>query len=146
MKAISVKMIDAVAMDADDARNKCYRVGTHDRLGYEITYPDGYKSWCPKDIFDKQYLILSSKNDGTRVTEEDVKNFITDYESHTIGTKNTVVEMHTRTGFDMVEHSACVDPKNYDIKIGTQIALSKGIDRLWCYLGFVLQWAKDGLK
>jgi hypothetical protein len=54
-KFIGVKMVEAVPMTASEAINKGYRIGNSipDSIGYEVTYTDGYKSWCPKDVFEK---------------------------------------------------------------------------------------------
>ena len=54
-KFIGVKMVEAVPMTAIEAANKGYRTNAEGfyKEGYEVTYPDGYKSWCPKDVFDK---------------------------------------------------------------------------------------------
>lgn len=56
MKYIGVKMVDAVPMNSVAAHKNGYRVD-NDQVnavdGYEITYPDGYKSWCPKSVFDE---------------------------------------------------------------------------------------------
>lgn len=54
-KFIGVKMVEAVPMTASEAINKDYRIGNSipDATGYEVTYPDGYKSWCPKDVFEE---------------------------------------------------------------------------------------------
>ena len=49
-------------------------------------------------------------------------------------------------GFEMVEGSSCVDPKNYDEELGMKICLGKMRDEVWKLLGFVLQWAKSGIK
>lgn len=48
-KFIGVKMIEAVSMTAREANDKGYRIGNHsfEEDGYEVTYPDGYKSWSP---------------------------------------------------------------------------------------------------
>lgn len=45
-KFIGVKMIEAVPMTAREANDKGYRIGNHsfEENGYEVTYPDGYKS------------------------------------------------------------------------------------------------------
>lgn len=45
-KFIGVKMIEAVSMTAREANDKGYRIGNHsfEEDGYEVTYPDGYKS------------------------------------------------------------------------------------------------------
>jgi hypothetical protein len=114
--------------------------------GYEVTYPDGYKSWTPKDVADAAYYPLSENNDGTKILKEDVENFITDVEVMTVGEKTTVVNAHTLTGFDTVRHSSCVDPKNYSEELGKQYAMEEVVNDLWAHLGFVLQWAKYGLK
>lgn len=46
-KFIGVKMIEAVPMTAREANDKGYRISNHsfEEDGYEVTYPDGYKSW-----------------------------------------------------------------------------------------------------
>lgn len=55
-KFIGVKMVEAVPMTVIEAFNKGYRVPSDlndDTQGYEVTYSDGYKSWCPKDVFEE---------------------------------------------------------------------------------------------
>lgn len=148
MKAIGIKMVDLVPMTAREANDKGHRIGEHsfETEGYEVTYGDGYKSWCPKEVADAVYFRLSLENDGTKVLKEDVENFVTNVEVMTVGEKTTVVNAHTLTGFDMVRHSSCVDPKNYNEELGKQYALEVVTDDLWGHLGFVLQWAKFGLK
>ena len=150
MKAIGIKMVELQPMTAREANDKGHRIGNHsfeeEEEGYEVTYPDGYKSWTPKDVADASYYPLSENNDGTKILKEDVENFITDVEVMTVGEKTTVVNAHTLTGFDTVRHSSCVDPKNYSEELGKQYAMEKVVNDLWAHLGFVLQWAKDGLK
>lgn len=148
MKAIGIKMVDLVPMTAREANDKGHRIGEHsfETEGYEVTYGDGYKSWCPKEIADAAYFRFSPENDGTKVLKEDVENFVTNVEVMTVGEKTTVVNAHTLTGFDMIRHSSCVDPKNYNEELGKQYALEVVTDDLWGHLGFVLQWAKFGLK
>ena len=135
-------------MTAREANDKGHRIGNHsfEEEGYEVTYPDGYKSWSPKDVADAAYYLLSENNDGTKIIKEDVENFITNVDVTTIGEKTTVVNAHTRSGFDMVRHSSCVDPKNYSEELGKQYAMEEVVNSLWSHLGFVLQWAKYGLN
>lgn len=55
-KYIGVKIVEAEQMTANDARNARYSVPSQldgCALGYEVTYPGGYKSWCPYDAFRK---------------------------------------------------------------------------------------------
>lgn len=148
MKAIGIKMVELQPMTAREANDKGHRIGNHsfEEKGYEVTYPDGYKSWTPKDVADAAYYPLSENNDGTKVLKEDVENFITDVEVITIGEKTTVVNAHTLTGFDTIRHSSCVDPKNYSEELGKQYAMEEVVNSLWSHLGFVLQWAKYGLN
>lgn len=148
MKAIGIKMVELQPMRASMALSTGYKIGNAhpDDMGYEVTYPDGYKSWTPRDVADNAYFPLSENNDGTKVLKEDVENFITDVEVITIGEKTTVVNAHTLTGFDTVRHSSCVDPKNYSEELGKQYAMEEVVNSLWSHLGFVLQWAKYGLN
>lgn len=147
MKAIGIKMVELLAMTAAVAIEKGYKTNgkSGNDEGYEVTYPDGYKSWCPKEIADASYYKLSEANDGTKILKEDVENFITYVDTTTIGDKTTVVNAHTLTGFDTVRHSSCVDPKNYSEKLGRKYAMEEVVNNLWAHLGFVLQWAKYGL-
>lgn len=148
MKAIGIKMVELQPMRASMALSTGYKIGNAhpDDMGYEVTYPDGYKSWTPKDVADAAYYPLSENNDGTKILKEDVENFITDVHVTTIGEKTTVVNAHTRSGFDTVRHSSCVDPKNYSEELGKQYAMEEVVNSLWSHLGFVLQWAKYGLN
>ena len=147
-KFIGVKMVEAEPMVAHEAMDRGYRVNTNDidEKGYEVTYPDGYKSWCPADVFEASYFGLNPKNDGSKIFREDVEEFIGNVDVMTVGDKTTVVNAHTITGFNMVKHSSCVDPKNYSQELGKEYALEEVTNDLWAHLGFVLQWAKCGLK
>lgn len=147
MKAIGIKMVELLAMTAAVALEKGYKTNgkSGNDEGYEVTYPDGYKSWCPKEVADASYFKLSEANDGTKILKEDVEKFITNVDVITVGTKTTVVNAHSLTGFDTVKHSSCVDPKNYNEELGKQYAMEEVINSLWAHLGFVLQWAKYGL-
>ena len=151
-KFIGVKMVEAVPMTASEALQKDYRVVQNGTIiaptteGYEVTYPDGYKSWCPKDVFESSYFGLVEKNDGTKIFEEDVENFIDTVEATKFGSKTTLVHAKTLTGFEMINHSSCVDPANYSEILGKQYAMEEITNKVWAHLGFVLQWAKNGLN
>lgn len=67
-KFIGVKMVEAVPMTAGKAANKGYRTPVAEKYsdleaeGYEVTYEDGYKSWCPKDVFEKNNVKIIEEN------------------------------------------------------------------------------------
>lgn len=111
--------------------------------GYKIYYPDGYISWCPKDIFEAQYLELEKEN---TVSQSDVDNFIADIETIKMGDKTTVVQATLKNGFTIVDGSSCVDPKNFDMEIGKQCCMEHIKDKIWHYLGFLLQSADKGFS
>ena len=85
-KFIGVKMVEAVPMTAQTAKSKGYRVSTNHYYtndnsqdknfidydfneGYEVTYPDGYKSWCPKDVFEKNNVLIQGLNGKIDIPE-----------------------------------------------------------------------------
>lgn len=122
------------------------RMVQHDDVvdeGYEVEYPDGYKSFSPKDVFEKAYYMILSPN---KIQEGDVLNFIKEGYSLRLGEKTTVVCDTTLTGFDTIGIAACVNPSTYDHDIGCGIARRDIKDKIWGHLGFVLQWAINGLK
>lgn len=122
------------------------RMVQHDDVvdeGYEVEYPDGYKSFSPKDVFEKAYYQIL---DPTKISEGDVLGFMKQRYSLRLGEKTTVVLDTTITGFDTIGTSACVNPNNYDHAIGEGIARRDIKDKIWGHLGFVLQWAINGLK
>ena len=111
--------------------------------GYEVEYPDGYKSFSPKDVFEKAYYMILSPN---KIQEGDVLNFIKEGYSLRLGEKTTVVCDTTLTGFDTVGIAACVNPSTYNHDMGCGVARRDIKDKIWGHLGFVLQWAINGLK
>lgn len=57
---MTAKLVATKPMLAIDAENAGYRTNDvpSEIAGYEVTYEDGYKSWCPKDVFDKNAIEL----------------------------------------------------------------------------------------
>ena len=136
---ISVKMVKAEPCKAW----KDFKGHMTGDEGYKIYYPDGYVSWCPKDIFEAQYLELEKED---TISQSDVDNFISKVEAIKMGDKTTVVQATFKNGFSMVSGSSCVEPKNFDMEIGKQCCMEKIKDHVWGFLGFLLQSAKNGFK
>lgn len=150
-KFIGVKMVEAVPMTAKEAIEKHYRVGQNGAIvppttaGYEVTYEDGYKSWSPAEVFERSYYPIQDSN-GEMLYRNDVEGFINKVESTKIGAKTTNTIITCLTGYEVHGQSACVKPENYDMAIGETYAKPKAIDAIWAHLGFVLQWARNGLN
>jgi hypothetical protein len=112
--------------------------------GYTVKCPDGYQSWSPKATFEAAYLPMGHENDGTKITEQMVDDFIIGYEDTRLGT-TTVVQAQLRNGFTVLESSACVDPANYDHDLGVSICKSRIKPHVWRLLGFLLASARNGV-
>lgn len=110
--------------------------------GYHVVYPSGYESWCPKETFETYNYMIECDN---KISEVDVNDFVEGLSCDMFGRKTTVVHARCKTGFEVTETSACVDPANYDAKVGSDIATKKISDVIWSHLGFILQWAQNGL-
>lgn len=63
-----------------------------------------------------------------------------------VGTKTTNTTLTCLTGFEVHGQADCVKPENFDLNVGSNYARIKAEDKIWEGLGFVLQWAKYGLK
>ncbi len=117
--------------------------------GYLVVYPDAYESWSPKDVFERAYLTIcddDNEKTGVSISQRMVDEFISYVETQTVGEKNTVVRCVLRNGFEIIESSSCVDPKNYDETIGHEICMNKIKDKIWGLLGFLLQTAWHGIR
>lgn len=119
--------------------------GIADSEGYLVKYPDGYLSWSPKETFEKTYFEINKNN---KLTNDDIDKFVEKSTITTtkVGVKTTLVEFIAPTGFTEYATSSCVDPINYDENLGRDYAMKDITKNLWRYLGFMLQWAKYGLK
>jgi len=143
-KFVGVNMIEAEPMSQNKFSEIMGKVhGTEDREGYMVSYPDGYKSWSPKDVFEAAYFPLE---EGDKITQSDVDLFMGEVKSQKIDEKTTLVSTESMTGFTQHETSACVDPANYSEELGAKYGAEKLRGKYWHNLGFVLQWAKFGLK
>ena len=115
------------------------------KQGYAVKYSDGYISWCPADVFERSYFRLEAY-EGDKLLENDITRFFEKVESQKMGEKTTVAKGTLISGFEMVEGSSCVDPKNYDDQVGLAICVGRMRNDVWKLLGFVLQWARSGIK
>lgn len=149
---VGVKMIQAKPMNyhqfLSEIKNVNEAVAKHevygeDKEGYLVVYPDGYKSWSPKDVFEAAYFGLEADN---VISKNDVENFIDDGKFTQLSDKSAVVTYTGKTGFEYNAVSSCVDPARFREEIAMTVTKNSVMDRVWEHLGFVLQWAKNGLK
>lgn len=134
-KYIGCKMVEAEAAEKE--------INGVLEPGYKVKYEDGYESWSPKEVFERAYMKIG---DNVTITKKNVDDFIAKTEVITMGEKTTVVKATLVNGFELVESSACVSKDNYDESIGAEICMGRIKDKVWGYLGFLLQTAVGGVK
>ena len=63
MEIIKVSRIQAKEMFASEAKENDYRVNglPNHTPGFEVTYEDGYKSWCPYNVLSHNAIPSSDK-------------------------------------------------------------------------------------
>lgn len=126
---ISVKMVKAEPCKAW----KDFKGHMTGDEGYKIYYPDGYVSWCPKDIFEAQYLELEKED---TITQKDVCNFITS--TSITGANHEIIETSCKNGFVITNfYNMGIGKENHERYIFAQI---------YNLLTFLLQCAKSGFK
>jgi Phage protein (N4 Gp49/phage Sf6 gene 66) family len=111
--------------------------------GYQVKYPDGHQIWQPKQLFESTYFAQG--NDPTTINQKMVDAFIASVETIDFDDKTTLVKATLLSGFTIIEYSSCVDFANYDQAVGEAICYERIKNKIWEHLGFVLQWAKDGI-
>lgn len=152
-KYIGTKLIEAKPMTRGEYNE--YRGWTippdenPDDPGYLVKYSDSYESWSPKDVFDSAYIQVDDNKElpsGVSIGPKMVDEFISYTETITLGDRTTVARCVLRNGFEIVESSSCVDPKNYSEEYGAKICMEKIKNKIWELLGFLLQTAWHGIK
>ncbi len=152
-KYIGVKMVDAKPMTRGE-----YNIlrgwelpadENGDDAGFLKDDGKGHIQWDPKDVFDKQNVLVVG--DNNKVHPEDVENMISKVEVCTItppGTKSktTLVQCVLVNGFVITESSDCVDPANYSEKISADICMEKIKNQIWFLMGFLMQSAVYGFQ
>lgn len=75
-KYIGTKTIMAMTMaksEAEKVLNRSLADAKGGEDGYLVEYPDGYKSWSPKETFKEAYKIADTYLDRMRIEYADVK-------------------------------------------------------------------------
>lgn len=80
-------------------------------------------------------------SNNNTVTQEQINDimFGSDINVQTHGGKTTIVIVTLPNGFKIVESSSCVDPANYDERMGAEICLARIANKVWELEGYRLQ-------
>lgn len=74
-KFIGTKVVMAVAMTSGRASEYTGKpISSHEqgRSGYLVEYPDGYKSWSPKDVFEAAYRLCETPQQRLQIEKDDL--------------------------------------------------------------------------
>lgn len=152
-KYIGTKLIEAESMtfgQCNELKGSDNKIGLCPyEEGYMVKYSDGHTSWSPKSVFERAYLPVDDNKDlpsGVSIGPQMVDEFIAYTDTQTMGNRTTVVRCVLRNGFEIVESSSSVDPKNYSEDMGYEICMNKIKDKIWALLGFLLQTAWHGIR
>jgi hypothetical protein len=82
-----------------------------------------------------------SNHNSNRVTLEQIKGLLDNAETQeaVFWEKEVVVSYKLASGFTVLGRGACVDPANFNIEIGRQVARKQVEDQLWQLEGYLLQ-------
>ena len=81
MKYIGKKQVEAVLcllgefihLSGRDPYSNDPEVHDENEPGYLVTYEDGYKSWCPKDVFEQAYKKAETFTDRMEIELDELK-------------------------------------------------------------------------
>jgi hypothetical protein len=116
-----------------------------DQPGYLVIYEDDYRSWSPKHIFESAYFRLEDET-GLSIMQADVDGFFAGRTVIHETDRMVVCKFELANGYQMVEHSACVDASNFNRVLGMQLCEQRAEGSVWKYLGFLLRTAIAGVK
>lgn len=76
-----------------------------------------------------------------KVSQEEIENLLDSSETqeHIFWNKELVVSYRLPCGFTILGRAACVDPSNFNLNLGRDIARENAIDQLWQLQGYRLQ-------
>jgi len=83
-----------------------------------------------------------------KITQEHINKIVenTQFTIEEFHNKLTVLVAKLPNGFTITESSGCVDPANYDVKIGEEICKRKIMDKIWYLEGYRLQCELGDVK
>lgn len=92
------------------------------------------------DLFEneKDLLAAIAAKTGEKVTPAYIEGRIAKVAYAKIDETVTVCSLTLDNGFSVRGESACVDPANFDEKIGKSLAYKQAFDKLWPLFGFLL--------
>ena len=119
-------------------------VSTYHNANGFVVYGDE-PFWVDERTFKNNFIEVKNNTNLTgsfySIGEKMVEDFIATKRVEQLGVKTTLVAVELKNGFEIIETSSCVDADNFDMNIGEEICMKKIKDKIWTFLGFLLQSA-----
>jgi len=94
----------------------------------------------PSDDAEVEGMIQAKGLNGARVTPAEIDAQIAGVAYYVFpGTTLTVCAITLQNGFQVVGHSACADPSNFDEELGRHIARRNAREQIWALEGYLLK-------
>lgn len=102
---------------------------------------NGYMDIVTFNEHFKKIEDMAAKVEIPTITEEYIAEIMenSEFETHTVFDKCTIVSCRLPNGFVITESSACVSPENYDEDLGAEICFDKIADKIWELEAYRLQ-------
>jgi hypothetical protein len=102
-----------------------------------------HSSWFTKEVFERSNFQIEGPR---KISEKDTDAFILGETVDTIGNRHAMLTMDTLSGFELADTCSCASPETYSENEQADCIRTRLRDQLTRHLGFVLQWARNGLK
>lgn len=111
---------------------------------------NGYMDIATFNEHFKKVEDMVAKVEIPEITEEYIAEIMenSEFETHTVFDKCTIVSCRLPNGFVITEYSACVSPENYDAELGEEICINKIAEKIWELEAYRLQqwlWEEEVL-
>lgn len=117
--------------------------------GYAVLYPDGYRSWSPKEAFERSSLMIGRSEPGTAgifplpiIAEQ----LIAKSENVASGRKSMSGITTLTTGHEINTNASCVFPEQFVNSAGEEHCKSKARGEIINRIAFIIDWARNSLK
>ena len=84
----------------------------------------------------RQSDVMKTLNEFDQQRLKLIANAVSNYEMFKVGEKTTVVLLKAENGFEIIGTSACINPADFDEKLGFKYAMQDALDQLEALEGY----------
>lgn len=126
IKAVTARPMNKSQFEKDTGRR--ILEGSAEAEGYTIKYSDGYKSWCPKEIFDRDYILNEKSVMITRKIDERVS-LLLEQMTDPVHEVTRLEDVRNSSEGRIILEETCSDPRGKYHVVTTE---QKYDNEFWC--------------